>query len=578
MPAGPIGRRMLRVEDRELLTGTAQFVDDVTPAGALHARFVRSPVAHARMAAVDLDAARAAPGVVAAFAAPDLGLPPLRAPIENPAAFSPPRPLLADRAVRFAGEAIAVVVADSPYLAEDAAALVGAQFDELPAVVDPERAAEAPPIHDHDSNLIYDFSVDAGEVDAAFAGAAVVIEKRFRNPRYSATPIEARGAVAAPDRDGVRLWSSTQVPHVLADVTAELLGLPLESVRVSTTDVGGGFGQKAHAYPEEIVLAWLALRLGRPVKWVEDRSENLLASSHARDQVVSVRAAAADDGRLLALDVDVLCDVGAYGVYPHGHLLESLGTPAMIPGPYALRNYRARSRAVSTNKCPEGAYRGVGLPVSAFVHERVMDMLARELGIDPAEIRRRNFVAPDAMPYTSVTNQHYDSGDYGQALERALEAIGYDGFAEEQARARREGRRLGLGLSSYVEYSGMGSATFHARGMVAIAGNDRAWLKLGADGAVTVWTSLPSIGQGVATTFAQMTAAALGTSVERVTVARSDTEAGPGGGTGVFASRSAVVGGGAIEIAAHELRQRLLADAADRLEVSAADLELTDGR
>jgi aerobic carbon-monoxide dehydrogenase large subunit len=575
---GPIGRRMLRVEDRPLLTGAAEFVDDLEFGDLLHVRFFRSPLAHARIASLDLAAARAAPGVAAAFGAADVPLPPLHPPIENAEAFSPPRPLLAERVVRFTGEPIAAVVATTPYLAEDATELVDASLEPLPALVDPLEAADGAPLHQHPSNVLFDSRMEAGDVDAAFARAAAVVERTFHSPRYSATPMESRGAVAAPDGDGVRLWASTQVPHAVAGVVAELLGLPRERVRVAAADVGGGFGQKAHAYPEEILLAWLALRLGRPVKWLEDRSENLLASSHARNQVVRARAAAGSDGRLLAVECDVVCDVGAYGVYPHGHILEALGTPAMIPGPYRLENYRARTRAVCTNKGPEGAYRGVGLPVATFVHERLMDLLAAELGLDRAEIRLRNYVGAEELPYTSVTHQRYDSGDYRLAARRALDRIGYSSFAEEQREALGHGRLLGLGIASYVEYTGMGSQVFHGRGMVGIAGNDSAWMRVDGDGRVLVWTTLPAIGQGVATTFAQLTAAALGVPVEDVAVMRSDTGAGDGDGTGTFASRSAVSGGGALAAAAGVLRERLLDAAAERLEAARQDLELAGGR
>jgi carbon-monoxide dehydrogenase large subunit len=279
----------------------------------------------------------------------------------------------------------------------------------------------------------------------------------------------------------------------------------------------------------------------------------------------------------LALDVDVTCDTGAYPVYPHGHILEALGTPAMIPGPYRLERYRSRSRAIATNKCPEGAYRGVGLPVSALVHERLMDLLALELGLDRAEVRRRNLITADELPYATVTHQRYDSGDYRLALERALEAIGYEGFAAEQARARDEGRALGLGIASYVEYSGMGSAVFHGRGMIGIAGVDRAWMSLEEDGTVTVTTTLPSMGQGLATTFAQLAAAQLGLDPGRVRVRQPDTASGPGDGTGSFASRTAIAGGGAIGAGAEELIRRLLEGTSDRLEVAIEDLELRDG-
>jgi carbon-monoxide dehydrogenase large subunit len=572
-----IGQRMLRVEDRPLLTGMATFVDDLEPEGTLHARFLRSPAAHAQINTLELEAARSTEGVAGAFAHDDLGLAPLHPPVENPLAFSPPRPLLATEVVRFVGEPIAVLVANTPYSAEDALGAIGLELRPLPALTDPRDPDPPVLLHDRERNLLFEDLNDTGGVDEAFADAAVVVERSFRNPRYCATPIEPRGALATPDADGVRIWSSTQVPHVLSRITAELLGLERERVRVTTPDVGGGFGQKAHVYPEEILVAWLALRLGAPVKWIEDRNENLLAASHARDQFVTARLAADAQGRLLALDVDVTCDQGAYGVYPHGTILEAVGTPAMIPGPYRLARYRARSRSVRTNKCPEGAYRGVGLPVSAFVHERLMDVLAGELDLDRAEVRRRNLIGRDELPYTTVSHQLYDSGDYALALERAVQAIGYREFVAEQERAREEGRLLGLGIASYVEYSAMGSAVFQGRGMVGIPGVDRAWLTLDDEGRVTVTTSLPSIGQGLATTFAQLAADALGVPPASVHVNQPDTSLAPGEGTGTFASRTAVSGGGAIRAAADELIGRLVEDAAERLEAAIDDLELRQG-
>ncbi len=572
-----IGDRMLRVEDGPLLTGTATFLDDLEPEGTLHARFLRSPAAHAQIASLDLERARAAEGVVGAFAHDDLGLAPLHPPVENELAFSPPRPLLASEVVRFVGEPVAVLAADTQYRAEDAVGAIGLELRPLPAMTDPLDPDPPILLHDRERNLLFESLSETGAVDEAFAGAAVVLERSFRNPRYCATPIEPRAALAAPDADGVRVWSSTQVPYVLSRITAELLRMSRERVRVTTPDVGGGFGQKAHVYPEEILVAWLALRLGAPVKWVEDRNENLLAASHARDQFVTARLAADAEGRLLALDVDVTCDQGAYGVYPHGPMLEALGTPAMIPGPYRLSRYRARSRSVRTNKCPEGAYRGVGLPVSVLVHERLMDVLAGELDLDRSEVRRRNLIARNELPYTTVSHQRYDSGDYALALERALEAIGYTDFPAEQERARARGRLIGIGLASYVEYSAMGSAVFHGRGMVGIPGVDRAWLTLEADGRITVTTTLPSIGQGLTTTFAQLTADALGVASASVRVRQPDTAWGPGEGTGTFASRTAVSGGGAIRAGADELIRRLLDDAAERLEAAIDDLELRDG-
>jgi aerobic carbon-monoxide dehydrogenase large subunit len=574
-----VGRSRPRVEDGPLLRGTASFVADMSLPGMCDMAFLRSPAPHARVISADASAVRRMAGVIGAFTAADIPLPPLRAPIEIDDAFSPPRPLLADQTVRFVGEPIAVVVADSPYAAEDAAEAIELELDPLEPVVDPVASCDpaSPQVHEPASNVLYDSRFEAGDVDRAFAEAAVVIERDFRNPRYSATPIEGRGVLAAPEGDGIVLWSSTQAPHRLASITAQLLGLADVAVRVRCPDIGGAFGQKAHAYPEELLAAWLAMHLGRPVRWIEDRAENLLASSHARDQRLRVRLAADSEGRLLAVDADVICDTGAYGVFPHGHVLEALGTPAMIPGPYRLENYRYRARSVVTNKAPEGAYRGVGLPVSAFVHERLMDILAGELRIDRAEIRRRNLVRADEMPYATVTNQRYDSGDYLQALERALELSGYERFPAEQREAWRNGRRLGLGISCYVEYTAINSRVFQGRGMVGIAGYDGAHVSVADDGRVTIWTTLPAIGQGSETTFAQLVADELGVDAERVTIARPDTSVGKLHGTGTFASRSAVSGAGAILEAGAEVRRRLLEDAGAHLEIDPADLEIERG-
>lgn len=573
-----VGRSLRRREDERLLRGAATFLDDLDPTGVLHVAFARSQTAHARVAGIDVARAREAPGVEAVVVASDLDTGPLVPPLDNVLAVATPRPLLGEDAVRFVGEPVAAICAASRYAAEDAAELVDLDLEPLPVVADLDAAAADEVVVDgYASNVIFDNRIQTGDVDAAFAHAAAVVERTFVNPRYAALPIESRGMQAAPEGDGVRIWASTQAPHKLAQVVSELLELPRELVVVVVPDVGGGFGQKAHAYPEDIVVVWLARRLGRPVRWAEDRSENLLASSHARDQTVRVRAAADRDGALLAIDADVLCDSGAYGVYPHGHMLEALGTPGMIPGPYRLRTYRSRGRAVATNKCPEGAYRGVGLPVASFVHERVMDLLAAELDLDPAEIRRRNLLAPDELPYETVTGQHYDSGDYAQALERALEAIGYREARAAQREARAQGRLVGLGIGCYVEFTGINSMVFTGRGMVGIAGFDGAHIMLDADGMVTVWTTLPAIGQGSETTFAQMAADEMGVDLARVRVAHADTSVGGLHGTGTFASRSAIAGGGAIRDACGELLQRLREDASERLEANPEDLVLADG-
>jgi carbon-monoxide dehydrogenase large subunit len=500
-------------------------------------------------------------------------------PCETPNAYAPPRPLLADGVVRFVGEPLAVVVADSRYAAEDAIDAIDLDLDPLEAVVGPRRALEddAPRVHPGRPNIYMEARIEAGDVDAAFAEAAVVVEAEIRHGRSAAVPLEPRGIVAAPDGEGLVVHATTQGPHKLRLAIAGVLGLRPDDVRVVCAAVGGGFGQKAHVYPEEIVVASLALRLGRPVKWTEDRSENLTAASHARDQRLRVRAAAAADGRLLAFDVDLLVDQGAYGTYPHGTTLEALTTPSMLPGPYRLPALRVHARALATNKCPQGAYRGVGFAAAAYVHERVMDILAAELGLGAAEIRRRNLLRESELPHVSLTNQRYDSGDFHAALELALDGVDHDRFEEERRAARTAGRLLGLGMSCYVEPTGMNSAVFLGRGMVGIEGYDGAHLGLGPDGRLTVWTTTPSVGQGTETTFTQIVAEVLGVEPEEVSVARSDTGVGGLAGTGTFASRSAVSAGGAVTRAAAELRSRLLEDAAGRLEIPAEELELLDG-
>lgn len=573
-----VGRSVPRREDRPLLQGLGRFLDDLAVDGVLHARFVRSPVAHAVVRGITVpDAAR---GLVAVFTAADLGLGPMVPPIDNPDAVPVPRPVLASDRIRFAGEPFALVVATDPYLAEDAAELVELDVDVLPTVTDPIAAMDAgsPLVHEHPSNVLFErhFTSPGFGAEVA-AGPPVLIRRTLVSPRQTALPIEPRGILVKPVNGGLEVWASTQSPHMLATAIGEALGLDRDRVRVIVPDVGGGFGLKAHVYPEDFAVAAAAQRLGRPVKWVEDRADNLTSSCHARDQRIDVTIMADEDGTLRAVDADVIVDMGAYGVYAHGHLLEAAGTPTMIPGPYRLPAYRYRTRAVATNKCPLGAYRGVGLPVATFVHERAMDLVADATGVDRAEVRRRNLLTGDELPFTSLTGQRYDSGDYPAALDAALAAIGYADFPNQQRAALDEGRLLGLGLALYVEYSAVGSAVFAARGMRGLAGYDEARAALGPDGRLNLWTTLPTAGQGLATTFAQLAADDLGIAVDDVVVHPVDTAVGPLSGNGTFASRSAVSGGGAIRAACGELRERLLQDAAEHLEAARVDLEVVPG-
>jgi carbon-monoxide dehydrogenase large subunit len=577
-----VGDRRLRVEDAPLLRGAGEFVDDIGVDGALHLAFVRSDRPHARVERIDVEAATRLPSVFAVVTAADLdGVAEVCAPFDGCKRYhNPSRPLLATERVRFVGEAVAVVLAESRYAAEDAAELVVVDYEDLPAAATLEQALapDAPELHPAGSNVLIEHTLETGDVDGAFAGADIVVERRFLVPRETASPLEPRGVLAVPDGNGrVTLWTSTQGPHQAKRLISETLGVDPGRVRVLAPHVGGGFGQKASVYPEEVLAVWLALRFARAVKWMEDRRENLIVGNQGRGQVLDVRVAASADARLLAIDAQVLCDVGAYGVWPQGHVLETQGTPGMLPGPYRIPALRAVSRGVATNKAPCGPYRGVGMAVAAFVHERLVDMVAHEAGVDPVEARRRNLVNADQLPYESAAGHRYDSGDYPRALELACERIGYDRIEEARAEAQRRGLLLGVGFASYLEFSGVGSWVFKRRGMAGPRGYDDARVALQEDGTAIVWTSLPSMGQGLHTTFAQLAAEELRLPVEDVRVELVDTDAVPDG-NGSYASRSAISGGGALIRAAETVRERLLEAAERELEIHAADLELVDGR
>lgn len=578
--AGLVGQSILRVEDRALLTGAATFLDDVKlPGEVLHVAYVRSTLAHGIIKKICSERAETINGVLGVFTHQDLAdVPDLVTPVAN--ACMPPRPILPCERVRYVGEPIAAVVAVSRYIAEDAAAQVEVEIEPLPSVSDIADALdpEKPVLHlsaEITSNVIFERKIDVGDVDEAFQNASHIIERGFTHPRVSPSPMEGRGAAAYVEEDGqVVLWVSTQTPQTVKEVISDLFGL---RVRVLCPDIGGGFGLKAVSIPEELLVAWLASELGRAVKWVEDRSEGLLASGHARDFEVKARAAADSDGNLLAIELDVMGNAGAYSLYPVTHTLETGGVLAMTPGPYRLSNYRARGRALATNTCPAGPYRGVGLPVSTLVHERLMDILAKEVGISPVEIRRRNLITSDELPYTTVTDQAYDFGDYPAALETAVKLLGYDEFVMEQASARKNGRILGIGLATYVEWTGTTPKLFQQRGMTAMKGYDSCQLRLGRDGVLQAWTSCPSIGQGTATAYAQILADASGVDFRDIQVLQSDTGSGGADGLGTGNARSAGVTAGAIVKAGRELKARILEDAEATLHVSQEELDLRAG-
>ncbi len=579
-----IGRSLRRREDRRLLMGQGQFVADLVLPRMLHAVFVRSPSAHARIRAVDLTRAIAAPGVALALNGADLlqMLPPVpEGQISLPRKWTtvvqhkflnPRQPLLAHDKVRHVGEALAIIVAESRYQAEDAAELVSLDLDELPAVVDPEAALRpgAPIIHERfETNLIGAFSVGKGDIDAAFAGAPHRLKRRFYHHRYAAVPLECRGVVSAYDSrtDSATIWSSTQIVHWLRREAAGLLGLAEERVRVIALDVGGGFGGKGHVYPEDLLIPFVARRLGRPVRWIEERREHFMSATHSRDQLHDVEIGFDDDGRILAIRDDYIVDCGAWNPIGSG---VAYNTAVHLTGPYKIENVAASGRIVATNKVPNAPYRGAGRPEAAFAMERSIDLVARALGLEPAEIRRRNMIRADEMPYSAGMLYRdgepivYDSGDYPGALDKALDAVGgVTAFRRHQAEARREGRCLGLGIGCYIEGTGVGPF-------------EGAVVRIDPSGKIYASSGACPQGQGMETIFAQIVADAWKVAPEDVVISLADTAAIPIG-FGTMASRSTVTVSAAIHHASERLREKAFAIAAHLLECAPNDLELRDG-
>jgi carbon-monoxide dehydrogenase large subunit len=560
-----------RLEDPRLLRGAGRYLDDVVLPRMLAVAFVRSPHAHARIVSVDVAAARALPGVVAAVTAEEFRgwVRPL-APRLVGGTFRPTEwPALAAGEVRFCGEAVAAVVGATPCVAADARELVRVAYEPLPAVVTADDALAA-------GHVLVQRGWSRGDVDDVFARAPLVLREGFTHGRVAAVPMEPRGVVADWDGDALTVWASTQVPSVLRSTLASALALEESRVRVVAPDVGGGFGLKTHVFPEDLAVAALARLLGRPVKWIEERREQLTSAAHAREQRVDVELAADAGGVVRGLRARVVSDAGAYHIYPLTGALEPLGTAAILPGPYHPEAYAYEALAVATHKPPLGAYRGVGMTMGAFVMERMLDLLATRLQLDPAEIRRRNFIARDGYPFTSASGMTYDSGDYPKALEQALALAGYDELRREQASARAAGRLVGVGVACYTEYTGMGSEVFRRRGMEDVRSLEAATVTMDPDGGVRCALSFPSQGQGHATTVAQLVADRLGVPLERVRLVPSDTAAAPPG-AGTFGSRGAVAMAGTAAVAADQLRARLRALAGRRLEAAVEDIVLEAG-
>jgi carbon-monoxide dehydrogenase large subunit len=578
-----VGRRLPRREDAELLTGRGRFIGDLHRPGMLHAAFLRSPLPHARIDSIDTAAAMAMPGVHAVLTGADLpedlGAQP------NTHLFgereTPYYALARDR-VRYAGEPVAVVVADSPYRAEDARDAVVVEWEPLPAVADAELAlaADAPlvwPDRDWPDNVCATFEKEIGDVDRAFAEADVVVTERYRIQRQFGCSLEGRGVLAEWDRnvDELTIWTSSQIVHIVRDLLASVLGLPENRIRVLVPRMGGGFGAKFHFYPEETAVALAARATGRPVRWVEDRLESFLATVHAREQRIELSMAATGDGTITGVKGDLIGDMGA-AMHTVGYGPLWL-TSVMLTSVYEIPNARVRARAVVTNKTPLGSYRGWGQPQANFAVERTVDRLAGELEMDRAELRRRNFIPPERLPRKSL-HHTLDSGDYARCLDRGLELLAERGWPGRQAELRDQGRHVGIGISFYTENSALGPSRMLNEGGVQQGGYDIARVRVEPGGEVTLYTGLCEMGQGVTSALAQICADNLGVHPDDVRVVHGDSSQVPYTGYGTGASRGASVGGAAVAKASSTALQKVLRIAGHMLEADPEDLEAADGR
>jgi carbon-monoxide dehydrogenase large subunit len=563
-----VGARVRRREDPRLITGNGRYVDDLNFPGMAYVVFVRSYMPHGSITRLETSEAVKSPGVVAVLTARDTeGLPGVR--VNGPkGAKLPHRPYLAREVVRYQGEPLAVVIGRTREQAVDAAEKVIVELDPLPAVADPEAAQQDGSALVHrelGTNVGYVSDRTYGDVQSAFHRADKVVRARLLNQRVAGIPIEPRGVIAVPDifEKKVSVWTSTQVPHSVQERICELLQLPAGNVRVVAPEVGGGFGTKLSVYPEDLFIPWLAMQLAIPLKWIETRSEHLQASTHGRDQLHLGELALDREGKVLALRLKILADLGAY---PMGMALARL-TRRIVTGCYAIPAVQADIVSVYTNKTPVAAYRGAGRPEAIFLIERLMDIAAHELQIDPAEIRRRNFMPPFSEPIDTILEERYDSGNYRAALDKALQVADYQRLRQLQKEARKRGEYLGIGIASYLEMAGFGPDPDLF---------ESATVRIMPDASVTVLTGSAPQGQGHETAFTQLVSDRLGVPAERVTVLHGDTAEIPVG-VGTFGSRTIAIGGSAIVEAAEEVIEKAKQVAADLLEAAPADITVNDG-
>ncbi|QQP92802.1 xanthine dehydrogenase family protein molybdopterin-binding subunit (plasmid) [Skermanella sp. TT6] len=572
-----VGASITRLEDDRYLRGRGRYVADIRMAGMLDIAFVRSPVAHGRIRSIS----KPADGAEDVFVAADLnGVTGIRADSGLRGFRSSVQPILAADKVRHVGEPIAACVASTRALAEDLAEAVSVEFDELPAVSEMTRAraADAPLLHaDWDENVFLETAVDTG-FDAAIRGAAAVVRRTCRTARQCMAPIEGRGVVAVWDNHAEQLvlYTATQMPHIVRTGLSASLGLDQSRIRIVAPDVGGGFGYKGVLLTEEVCAAWLALRLRRPVRWIEDRREHLTGGANCREHHYEITGYAAADGRLLAVDCEAIVDSGAYSIYPFSACLEAAQVASILPGPYRMDGYRCRTWSVATNKPPILPYRGVARTGVCFAMELLMDGLAEELGIEPWEIRRRNLVEPSEMPFTSITSKYFDSGDYPEALRRAVEAIDVSAVRQRQKMEGDDRYRIGVGFSVFCEQGAHGTSVYHGWGIPMVPGFEQATARLTPDGGLEVRVGVHSHGQGLETTLAQIAYEELGIRPEAVRVVHGDTALTPYS-TGTWGSRCIVMAGGAVAAASAKLGDRIRHIAAHLLQAAPDDVVLADG-
>jgi carbon-monoxide dehydrogenase large subunit len=575
-----IGARLARKEDERFLRGRGEYVGNIRMVGMRDVAFMRSPVAHARIR----DIQKPQGSEASVFVLADLvGVKPIVADSTLAGFKCSQQPVLADDKVRLVGEMIAMCVADTRGQAEDLAAQIIVDFDELPAVTDmlEARATDSARVHEHwDDNIFLHSVIGAdpqGDFDAFCREAPIRVHRRLRSARQCMSPMEGRGVIAHWDRRLGQLvvHSSTQMPHVVRTGLAGCLGLDEGQIRVISPDVGGGFGYKGILLPEEVCLAWLAMRCGYPVRWIEDRREQLTANANCREHHYDITGYADRDGRLLAIDCEACADSGAYSSYPFSACLEAAQIGSILPGPYKLQRYRCSTWAVATNKAPILPYRGVARSGVCYAIETIMDAIAVQAGIEPYEVRLRSLVRPSEMPFDNITGKHFDSGDYPEAVRRAVRSLDLQAVRARQARGEPDGRRIGVGLAIFCEQGAHGASVYHGWGVPMVPGREPALVRLTPDGILEVRCGVHSHGQSLETTLAQIAHEILGIAPERVRVLLGDTSNTPYS-TGTWGSRSIVMAGGAVGQACKELRSRLMTIGAHLLQEPLSEVRWED--